>query len=74
MENQPQKTPKKRTYQEVLEMPDSEKLSDILWELKKQSKISDRILNNILFFFWVIVISGILTILSIALAGTGPIA
>jgi hypothetical protein len=73
MENQTQQTPTKKTYQKVTEMTDSEKLSEIVWELKKQRKLSERILNNVLFFFWITIISLAIIVLSIALEGTGPL-
>lgn len=73
MENQTQQTPTKKTYQKVTEMTDSEKLSEIVWELKKQRKLSERILNNVLFFFWITIISLAMLVLSIALAGPGPL-
>lgn len=67
MENETQQTPTKKTYQKVTEMTDSEKLSEIVWELKKQRKLSERILNNVLFFFWITIISLAIIVLSIAL-------
>lgn len=67
MENQTQQTPTKKTYQKVTEMTDSEKLSEIVWELKKQRKLSERILNNVLFFFWITIISLAILVLSIVL-------
>lgn len=73
MENQTQQTPTKKTYQKVTEMTDSEKLSEIVWELKKQRKLSERILNNVLFFFWITIISLAIIVLSIALEGPGPL-
>lgn len=73
MENETQQTPTKKTYQKVTEMTDSEKLSEIVWELKKQRKLSERILNNVLFFFWITIISLAIIVLSIALEGTGPL-
>lgn len=73
MENQTQQTPTKKTYQKVTEMTDSEKLSEIVWELKKQRKLSERILNNVLFFFWITILSLAILVLFIALEGTGPL-
>lgn len=73
MENQTQQTPTKKTYQKVTEMTDSEKLSEIVWELKKQRKLSERILNNVLFFFWITIISLAILVLSIALEGPAPL-
>lgn len=54
---------KHMSFEEFANEPDSIKLARIVYFQREQKNNSDRILNNVLYFFWISIISIIISVI-----------